>query len=97
MLLEFVKTAVHPFTPERTVDGNYRIFTPSQIRLLAGQQVTVDFLLAAKIPTGFRAALQLRPCYDQKLLLHALPICKRVIQDLHFRNDLTLYRSFRLD
>ena len=79
-MLNFSKTAVHPFTPERTVNGDYRIFTPYQIELLAGQSVTIDFLVGVHLPVGYRGELKLRPTGGPKLLLHSQPIGDCIIQ-----------------
>jgi hypothetical protein len=74
-MLTFSKTAVHPFMPMRLPGSGYNVFTPHQIHLLAGQSVTVDFLVAVHLPAGYRADLKLKPT-DRKLLLRSLPLCE---------------------
>jgi hypothetical protein len=75
-MLSFSKTSIHPFMPMRLPASNgYNLFTPHQIHLLAGQTVTVDWLVAIVLPAGHRGDLKLKPT-GQKLLLHSQPLCE---------------------
>lgn len=75
-MLSFSRTAVHPYLPTRQPGTfDYALYTPCQIDLLPGQRATVDFLLAVELPPGHRADLRLLAS-DQKLHLHASPLCE---------------------
>ena len=86
MALTFIKTAVHPFTPARhpPIHGsNFNLFNPNHLRLLPGQTVVVDFLLAVELPLGYHGEIKMKskgemraPLASEKLRLHAAPLSK---------------------
>jgi hypothetical protein len=76
-MLSFSRTAVHAFLPcQSQGDLKFSLYNPYEIHLLPGQRVTIDFLIAIKLPAGFQTDIHIDPCAAPKCNLYAKTLCE---------------------